>query len=82
MSESTGGASEKVITAIVSVLVAILALAGLAVLVSKSANTSNVLTASSNGFAQALCTALSPLGVKCGSGLSEIINSTITYPGL
>ena len=73
--------SEKAITAIVTVLIAILGLAGLAVLVSRSANTSNVLGATTSGFAQALCTALSPLGVKCGSLLTNV-SSTITYPGL
>lgn len=73
--------SEKAITAAVTVILAILALAGLAVLLSKSANTSNVLTSSSSGFAKALCTALSPLGVKC-SGLIESVTSGITYPGL
>ena len=75
--------SEKAITAIVTVILAILALAGLAVLVSKSANTSNVLSASSGGFATALCTALSPLGVKCtGGSLTPSVNSTITFGGL
>jgi hypothetical protein len=76
--------SEKFITAGVTILIAIVGVAVLALLVSKSSNTSAVLSASSGGFRDALCTALSPIGVKCGSANSLIpnVNSTITFPGL
>ena len=73
--------SEKFIGSAVTILVAIVGVAFLAVLVSQSANTSNVLTASSNGFANALCAALSPIGVNCGSGRNLIpsVTSSITF---
>ena len=76
MAEGTG--SNKVIEAGVTILVAIVGVAALAVLVSRSANTSNVVTASSQGFAQMLCAALKPIGVSCGS-LIPSVTSTITF---
>jgi hypothetical protein len=71
--------SEKFITAGVTILIAIVGVAMLAVLVSKSSNTSGVITAGTGGFANALCTALSPIGVKCGRSLIEDVTSTITF---
>lgn len=75
--------TDKYIAAIVTILVGIVGVAFLAVLVSKSSQTGSVLTAGSGGFATALCTALSPIGVKCGGGgFSPIpsVDSTITFP--
>lgn len=75
--------SEKFITAAVTIATAIVGVAFLAVLVSRSSNTTGVLSAGSGGFAQALCTALSPIGVNCGSrALVPNVNSTITFPGM
>lgn len=72
--------SEKAITAGVTILTAIVGVAVLAVLVSKSSQTAGVLTASSGGFRDALCAALSPLGVNCGGrGLTESVTSNITF---
>jgi hypothetical protein len=74
--------SEKAITAGVTILVAIVGVAALAVLVSRSSQTSGVIGAGAGGFATALCAALSPLGVSCGGGSRALIpdvNSTITF---
>lgn len=54
--------------AIVTVLTAIIGVAIIAVLVSKNANTTNVITSGAEGFAGALSTALSP--VTGGTGFS------------
>jgi hypothetical protein len=81
MAESVGGnTAEKVLTAIVSILVAIIGVAALAVIVSKQSNTTGVTSAASGGFAQMLCTALSPIGVTCGSGI-PFVTTGITFGG-
>lgn len=73
--------AEKWITAAVAVALGIAGLAALAVLVSPGANTSGVLTGASGGFKNALCAALSPIGVNCGNtALTPNVNSTITFP--
>jgi len=72
--------SEKFITAGVTIAVAIVGVAVVAVLVSRSSQTAGVLGASSTGFKDALCAALSPLGVNCGGrALTEDVHSTITF---
>lgn len=84
--------NDHTITAIVSVLIAIVGLATISVLVSQSAQTSNVVNAGGNAFSRALCTALSPVtsgggllsgitGGACGGSSNPIgtAASTITY---
>lgn len=51
------GAMEKIVT----IAVAIVGVATLAVLVSKKANTSGVITSAGNAFSHALATAISPV---------------------
>ena len=69
------------ITAIVSVLIAVIGLAAIAVLVSSGAQTGNVLTSGSGAFTNIICAALRPIGVNCGSTtLTPSVNSTITFP--
>ncbi len=53
--------SEQLVTAVVTVLMAIVGVAIIAVLVSKNANTSQVIGAGSSAFSQSLSTALSPV---------------------
>jgi hypothetical protein len=59
--------SEKFIAAGVTILVGIVGVAALSVLVSRNSQTVNVITQATTGFKNALCTALSPIGVKCAS---------------
>ena len=58
--------SEQLVTSTVTVLLAIVGVAIIAVLVSRNANTTQVIGAASQGFSGALSTALSP--VTGGSG--------------
>jgi len=53
--------SDQIITSIVTVLTAIIGVAIIAVLVSKNANTTGVITSGGNAFSNALGTALSPV---------------------
>ena len=53
--------SEQLITSVVTVLTAIIGVAIIAVLVSKNANTSGVISAGGSAFSSALGTALSPV---------------------
>ena len=69
----------KITSAIVTVLLGVIAVASVAVLVSQSANTSGVIKSGTSGFAQALCTALSPLGISNSQCLIENVTSTITF---
>lgn len=68
--------SEQLITSVVTVLTAIIGVAIIAVLVSRNANTSGVLTAGGNAFSTALGTALSPVtgsgGFAGGGGLPTL----------
>jgi len=86
--------SDHMITAIVSVLLAIIGVAALAVLLSRQSQTSQVLSAGQGAFSGALCTALSPI-TGSGSiaqtflpgsfnpfgGCATSVHSTITFPG-
>lgn len=62
--------SETLITSIVTVLMAIIGVAILAVLVSKQSQTSTVLKAASQGFAADLSAALSPVSGTSGFNVS------------
>ena len=53
--------SEQLVTSVVTVLTAIIGVAIIAVLVSKNANTSGVISAGGSAFSQALGTAISPV---------------------
>lgn len=71
--------SEQLLTSVVTVIMAIIGVAILAVLVSRSANTTGVLSAASSGFSKDLAAALSPVtgsgfGTLTG-GVNSIINS-------
>jgi hypothetical protein len=67
---------ESIITSTVTVLLAIVGVAIIAVLVSKNANTAGVIGAGASGFSQSLATALSPVtgqgsfGFTGGSGVN------------
>jgi membrane DNA delivery protein len=64
--------SDQLITSVVTVLMAIVGVAIIAVLVSKNANTTGVIGAGASGFSQALGTALSP--VTGGGGMFGSFN--------
>lgn len=66
--------SEQVITSVVSVLLAIVGVAIIAVLVSRNANTAGVISAGASGFSQSLGTALSP--VTGGSSFGSFSGGT------
>lgn len=71
--------NEHLITSIVSVLIAVTGLAIIAVLVSKGAQTGNVLGAFGQSISTMLCKAVSPVtGGSCGSANT----STISYGGV
>lgn len=72
--------SEKFIGASVAILLGIVGVAVLATLVSKQANTSNVISAGAGGFACVLRTALTGVNA-CGDNLTPDVNSTITFGG-
>lgn len=69
--------SDNTLTSIVSILVAVLGVATVAVIVSNSANTSNVITAGGNAFTNILKAAVSPVS---GSGLGGVSLPSIS-PG-
>jgi hypothetical protein len=60
---------------VVTILLAIIGVAILAVLVSKQSNTTGVIQAGATGFSTALGTAISPI-----SGSSLNLSSALTYP--
>lgn len=60
----------QLVTSVVTVLMAIIGVAIIAVLVSKQANTTGVISAGAAGFSQSLATALSPVVGGGGLGLS------------
>jgi hypothetical protein len=65
----------KVGDAIVTVLLAVVGVAVVAVLVSNNANTGNVLGSSGKAFAQALGCAVSPItGGSCGTSVTSSIS--------
>lgn len=68
---------DRLLDGVVSIATAIVGVALLAVLVSKNANTSGVITSSGNAFSQALNAATGPVsGNSFGGGVS-----TIDYSG-
>lgn len=67
--------SEQLVTAIVSIVLAIISLAALAVIVSPQAGTGTVIKAASGGLAQDIGAAVAPvtgggLGASLGTGIS------------
>jgi hypothetical protein len=70
---------QNLINSLVTVAVAIIGVAIVAVLVSKNAQTTQVLGAASSGFSGALSTALSP--VTGGSGLGSTLSGFPGGPG-
>ena len=74
--------SEKTITSVVAVAMAIIGVAIIAILVSNQSNTGSVLGAGGKSFGGALACALSPVtGGSCGSGsaLTPNVNSSINF---
>lgn len=71
--------SEQLITSMVTVATAIIGVAILAVLVSKNAQTTQVINAGAQGFSSVLKTALSPVtgGGILGSGFLPSFNLTL-----
>lgn len=68
--------SEKAITAMVTVVLAIVGVAVIALLVSNQANTSNVFGSLGSAFQRMLCVATSPItGKQCG----ESVTSTVSF---
>ena len=67
--------SDHVVTSLVSILMAVVGVAIIAVLISKQANTAGVLTAGATGFGNILKAAVSP--VTGGGGLGN----TLSFPG-
>lgn len=73
--------SEHAITTTVSIALALMGLAIVAVLVSTSSNTTGVLTSGGGAIQQALCVALSPVtGGTCGRSLIPNVTSSVTFP--
>jgi hypothetical protein len=72
---------EKALTAIVSILLAIIGVAVIAILVSKQSNTNQVIGAGSGGFACMLATAMSgnPNNKYCSALTVTDVSSSITY---
>jgi hypothetical protein len=68
---------DSLITAVVTVLMAIVGVAIIAVLVSKNANTTGVISAGAAGFSQSLGTALSP--VVGGGGFGSFTGGGAGY---
>jgi hypothetical protein len=73
---------DQLITAIVSVLTAIIGVAIIATILSKNSATTNVISAGASGFSQMLGTALSPVTGSSGinslvNGLSSSLNQTL-----
>jgi hypothetical protein len=72
--------SEHAITSGVSIALAVIGLAIVAVLLSQKSQTSGVLTATGSSLADALTCALSPVtGASCGRSLIPVVNSRITF---
>jgi hypothetical protein len=69
----------QLVNSVVTVLVAIIGVAIVAVLVSRNANTTGVISAASTGFSGALGTALSPV-TGSGGGLPNL-GSSFLAPG-
>lgn len=74
--------TDKFIGASVAILLGIIGVAVIAMLVSKSANTTGVISAGAGGFACVLRTAITGVNQCGGSSLIPDVNSTITFPGM
>jgi PRD1 phage membrane DNA delivery len=76
--------SDKLITGTVSVLLAIVGVAIIALIVSNQANTSSVIGAGGSAFSGSLGCALSPVtGSSCSSGSAALIpnvTSSLSFP--
>jgi PRD1 phage membrane DNA delivery len=76
--------SDKLISGVVAILLALVGVAIVALLVSRSAQTGSVLSAGSSAFSGSLACALSPVtGGGCHGTNSlniPIVNSTVTFP--
>lgn len=72
--------SDKITTAIVGILIAIISVAVITVLVSKNVQTGSVITAAGNGFSTAVGCAISPVtGGQCaGNGMIENVTSSFS----
>lgn len=71
--------SEKTITSVVAIALAILGVAIVALLVSNNSNTGSVLGAGGKSFGGALACALSPItGGSCGGGGTQV-TSTVNF---
>lgn len=64
--------SEQLVSSVVTVLTAIIGVAIIAVLVSKNANTTGVISAGGSAFAQDLGTAISPITGNNGFGFGGL----------
>lgn len=71
--------SEKMVTSTVTVLLALVGVAIIAVLVSNNADTGNVLTTGGRAFSQSLGVALSPLMSSGGFTPQGTSSSTISF---
>lgn len=69
---------DSLVTAVVTVLMAIVGVAIIAVLVSKNANTTGVIQAGAGGFSQSLATALSPV-TGSGGGFGSFTGGGASY---
>jgi hypothetical protein len=74
--------SDNIITGIVALLTAIIGIAILAALVSKSANTAGVISSASSGFSGILKSALGPITGSTNSSLANPINFNGSTGGL
>lgn len=71
--------SDRLISGIVSVVLAIIGVAIIAAIVSPSAQTGNVITSAANAIGRMICTAVSPItGGGCGN-LTPSVTSTINF---
>lgn len=69
-------------TALVTILTGIIGVATIAVIVSRNANTANVIQAGSAGFAQDLSVAISPVGSGGGLISPSITGNSFTATGI
>lgn len=73
--------SDHAITTAVSIGLALMGLAVVALLVSQGSNTTGVLTSGGGAIQQALCVALSPVtGGTCGRSLIPNVTSSVSFP--
>ena len=70
--------SEQLVTAIVSIVLAIISLAALAVIVSPQAGTGTVIKAASGGLAQDIGAAVAPVTGGGGAGMGAWMGPTLT----